>query len=132
MANALRAKGVTLAEAFKKAWRRVKESMTMRVSGVSFNGNQAKLAYLARFNPDELVATLKREPDNAHDKDAIKVLVTIPKERKYAELGYIPAAVAGELAKIMDKGMEIKAKILSVIGGYSYKESYGLLINLTI
>ena len=132
MANELRKQGLTLSQAFKKAWRRIEESMTMRVSGVTFNNGQKKLAYLAQFKPEDLRAYLKREEGNQYDSNAIKVYVTIPAEGKYTELGYIPAAVSKELAKIMDKGIQITANALGVIGGYSYKENYGFLLNVAI
>ena len=130
MANELRKQGLTLSQAFKKAWRRIKEGVTLRAAGVTFNNGQRKLAYLAQFKPEDLKAHLVRENGNQYDSSAIKIYVSIPKEGKYTDLGYIPAAVSKELARILDKGLQITANILGVIGGYSYKENYGLLLNL--
>lgn len=132
MANELRKKGLTLSQAFKKAWRRIKESMTLRVAGVTFENRQQRLAYLAQFKPEALQTVLERESGNQYDSSAIKVIVRIPEIKKQTVIGYIPAAVSKELARILDKGVKVEAKPLGVIGGYSYKENYGFLLNLAI
>ena len=40
MANQLRKLGYSLSNAFKTAWRRIKEGMTVRVQGVTFDNRQ--------------------------------------------------------------------------------------------
>ena len=54
MANELHKAGMTLSAAFKKAWQRVKESMTIRAAGTAFGNRQQKLAYIAQFHVEEL------------------------------------------------------------------------------
>lgn len=132
MANELRKHGLTLAQAFKKAWKRIKETMTLRVAGVTFENRQERLAFLAQFKPENLRAELVRESGNQYDSNAIQVIVKIPEIRKQTVIGYIPAAVSKELAKVIDKGLTVEARPLGVIGGYSYKENYGFLLNLAI
>ena len=45
MANQLKKAGYTLSEAFKKAWRRVKLTMTIRAAGTTFGNRQERLQF---------------------------------------------------------------------------------------
>ena len=49
----------------------------------------------------------------------------------YAYIGYLPKGLAQSLAGIIDKGITLQADT-EVIGGYSYKETLGAPINITI
>lgn len=70
MANTLRKTGLTLSAAFKKAWCRVKQTMTVRAAGVSFSNIQERLAFLRQFQ--DVTVSLVRGPENQHDHNAIK------------------------------------------------------------
>lgn len=52
--------------------------------------------------------TLKREPTNPHDCYAIEVF------QNSAKLGYLPRAENKVIARLMDQGVEVKARILNV------------------
>lgn len=132
MANELRKKGLTLSQAFRKAWRRIRQGMTLRVAGVTYENRQQRLAFLAQFKPEKLQAVLEREADNQHDRNAVRVVVRIPEIRRRTVIGYIPAAIAGDIAYLIDRGLEVKADLLGVIGGYSYKETLGLLLKVSV
>lgn len=132
MANELKKAGYSLSAAFKKAWKKVKMQMVIRVSGTSFENRQERLQFLSQFKPEDLTVSLEREADNRFDKNAVKVRVHIPAIRKYTVIGYVPAQIAAELAKVIDIGCEVKATLKGIIGGYSYKENYGCLVNITI
>lgn len=132
IANQLRKIGYSLSDAFRKAWKKVKLQMVVRVSGVTFSNIQERLQFLGQFRPQDLTVSLEREADNSFDTNAIKVRVHIPAIRKQTEIGYIPAQIAKELAKAIDIGCEIKATLKGIIGGYSYKEKYGCLINIAV
>lgn len=132
IANQLRKTGLSLAAAFRAAWKKVKLQMVVRVSGVTFSNIQERLRFLSKFRPQDLIVSLERETDNSFDTNAIKVRVHIPSIRKQTEIGYIPAQIAKELAKAIDIGCEIKATFKGVIGGYAWKENMGALINITI
>lgn len=54
--------------------------------------------------------TLKREPDNPRDKNAIKVIF------EGFHLGYVQKEVAINLAKMMDEGSKPKAIIKRIFG----------------
>lgn len=132
MANELKKDGYSLTAAFRKAWKRVKLSMTTRATGVTFENRQKRLEFLKQFRPSELRLTLEREADSRFDNNAIQVVVHILSLSRRTVIGYVPKGLAKELAKVMDAGIPVKASMLQIIGGYSYKEYYGALINIAI
>lgn len=131
IANNLHKTGLTLSEAFKTAWHRVKDT-TFRAAGVTAGTRQKSLEKLAQFPLDDLVAGFRREPDNKFDANAVQILVKIKSLNVYCIAGYVPAAIAGQIAAAMDAGIKIKAIIKGVIGGYGFKENYGLLMSLEV
>ena len=132
MANQLKKAGYTLSEAFKKAWRRVKLTMTIRAAGTTFENRQERLQFLKQFQPEDLSITLEREPENKFDSNAIQIVVHIKPISRKTVIGYVPRGLAKELAKVMDAGIHAAASLVQIIGGYGYKESLGALINITI
>ena len=132
MANQLRKAGYSLKDAFKKAWQRVKLSMTVRAAGVSFENRQERLAFLQQFKPEDLTVTLEREKENKFDGNAIQIVVHIKPISRRTIIGYIPKGLARELSKVLDMGIQVKATLLQIIGGYAYKESLGALINIAV
>ncbi len=132
MANELKKAGYSLSQAFKKAWKWVKLSMTIRAAGTAFGNRQERLRFLKRFKPDDLSVTLEREPDNKYDSNAIQIVVHIHLLSRRTVIGYVPKELARELAKVIDMGIQVKASLMQVIGGYSYKETLGALVNIAI
>lgn len=132
MANELKKAGYSLSQAFKKAWKRVKLSITIRAAGTTFENRQECIQFVQQFKPEDLSVTLERESNNAYDTNAIKIVVHILSIAKKTVVGYIPKGLAGDLAKVIDAGIQIKASLIQIIGGYSYKETLGILINITI
>ena len=132
MANELKKAGYSLSQAFKKAWQWVKLSMTIRAAGTTFDNRQERLGFLKQFKPDDLSVTLEREPDNEYDNNAIQIVVHIHSLSKRTVIGYVPKELARELAKVIDMGIQVKASLMQIIGGYSYKETLGALINIAI
>ena len=132
MANQLKKADYSLSEAFKKAWRRVKLTMTVRAAGTTFENRQERLQFLQQFKPDDLAVTLEREPENRFDKNAIWVVVHILPISRKTGIGYIPKGLAGELAKVIDTGVQVRARLKGIIGGYGYKETLGALVNITV
>lgn len=132
MANQLRKAGYSLKDAFKKAWQRVKLSMTVRAAGVSFENRQERLAFLQQFKPEDLTVTLEREMENKFDGNAIQIVVHIKTISRRTIIGYIPKGLARELSKVLDMGIQVKATLMQIIGGYGWKESLGALINITV
>ncbi len=132
MANQLRKAGYSLKEAFKKAWQRVKLSMTVRAAGTTFENRQERLAFLQQFKPEDLTVTLEREKENKFDCNAIQIVVHIKPISRRTIIGYIPKGLARELSKVLDMGIQAKVTLMQIIGGYAYKESRGALINIAI
>ena len=130
MANQLHKIGYTLSKAFKTAWRRVKDGMTVKAQGVTFGNRQGLLQFIAGRKPEELTTYLRRDKANTFDKYAVAVVVGI-EGIGYAHIGYLPKGLAQSLAGIIDKGITLQADT-EVIGGYSYKETLGAPINITI
>lgn len=132
MANELRKTGYSLSQAFRKAWKRVKMSMTVRAAGTTFENRQQCLEFLKQFQSKDLSVTLEREADNRYDSSAIKIVAHIRPLSKKTVIGYVPKGLSKELAKVIDTGIQIKATLIQIIGGYSYKETLGALINIAV
>ena len=132
MANQLKKAGYSLSDAFKKAWQRVKFSMTIRAAGTTFENRQERLAFLKQFKPEDLTVTLERERENKFDCNAIRIVIHIKPIRCKTVIGYVPQGLARELSKVLDMGIQVKATLLRIIGGYAYKESLGALVNIAI
>ncbi len=132
MANQLRKVGYSLSEAFKAAWKRVKLTMTVRAAGTTFENRQERLQFLKQFKPEDLTVTLERERNNKFDSNAIKIVIHIKPIRRRTVIGYVPKGLARELSKVLDMGIQVKASLMRIIGGYSYKESLGALINIAV
>ena len=132
IANELKKAGYSLSQAFKTAWRRVKFSMTIRAAGTTFENRQDRLKFLQQFKMEDLTVTLEREPDNKFDSNAIRIVVHIKPISKKTIIGYVPRSYARELSKVIDIGVQIKATLKQIIGGYSYKESLGALVSIEI
>lgn len=70
MANELKKAGYTLSQAFKKAWRRVKLQMVVKVAGTTFENRQERLQFLKLFQ----IETLKVESMSEITRKAVKKL----------------------------------------------------------
>lgn len=79
-----------------------------KIVGVTFEGRQE--VALAVCDGDEL--SLRRQPDNEHDPNAIGVHV-----RSGEQLGYLNARLAKQMAPLLDGGVPYRAEVASVSGG---------------
>lgn len=131
MANELHKAGYSLSRAFKKAWRTAKGT-AIKAAGVTYEGRQEVLKYLSQFRPENLTVTLERDTDNTYDRNAIRIVVHIPYLKKKAKIGYVPKAYSSEIARLMNQGVNVRASLMGIIGGYSYKETYGALLDVAI
>ena len=68
MANQLHKLGCSLSQAFRAAWRRVKDGMKVRVSGVTQGKRQELLQFIASRKPEDLTVYLQRDRANLYDK----------------------------------------------------------------
>lgn len=132
MANELKKEGYSLSQAFRKAWKRVKESMIIRVAGTTFGNIQERLGFMKQFPVETMQAELVRDPENRFDKNAIQIIIHLRAINRKTVIGYVPRGLATGLAAVMDAGIQVKAELLQILGGYSYKESYGCLLDIRI
>lgn len=132
MANELRKEGYALSQAFRKAWRRIKLSMRIRAMGTTAGNIQERLAFMKQFPVDTMQAELVREPENRFDKNAIKIVIHLRSINRKTVIGYVPRGLAAGLAAVIDAGIQAKVELLQILGGYSYKENYGCLLNISI
>lgn len=93
MANELKKAGDTLSQAFKKAWRRVKLQIVVKVSGTTFENRQERLKFLKQFPFENLKVTLKREEGNPFYHNAIQIIVHIPEINSKTVIGYVPRGI---------------------------------------
>lgn len=131
MANQLHKLGYSLSQAFKTAWRRVKKSMTCRVSGVTYEKRQQMLQFIAGRDPEDLTVYLRRDRANTHDRYAVAVVIGI-RNVGYAHIGYLPKGISQGMAAVIDSGIQLKASLLQITGGYGYKETFGALVNIAV
>ena len=73
--------------------------------GVSFRPIEAKAIVIALQDGEEL--NLEREPENAHDVNAIRVVH--PPSGEF--LGFVAREVAADIAPLMDNGMRFTCKV---------------------
>lgn len=132
MANRLKKEGYTLSQAFRKAWRRIKLSMTVRAKGVMAENIQERLQFMKQFPIESMGVELVREPENRFDSNAVKILVHLRTISRKTVVGYVPRALANGLAAVIDAGIPVHAELLQIMGGYGYKESYGCLLSITV
>ncbi len=133
MANRLRKMGLTLSQAFKRAWELVKGNVIhTKVAGVTKGNRQIALHHIAtRYTPNDISVKLVRDKANLYDNNAVKVFVSVKGSMAY-NLGYIPRNLAYVVSSIMDKGIELKAAFKEVRGRYADYMNYGAVISLQI
>lgn len=132
MANRLFGRGFSRSAALATAWRLIKcRRLETRVTGTSFDGRQNVIALLAKYHPDMVSVELHREPQNAHDRNAVAVIASVQGKVK-EKLGYLPQAVAAVVAAVLDKGLAVAANQLRITGGYGEFQSYGARITVAM
>jgi hypothetical protein len=85
------------------------------VAGTGFEGRDK---IIKSYCKEGMTVILKRDPTNEHDSNAISVFLEIPRlfglfGKSQKNIGFIKSTTAKALAKKMDNGVEIKAKVAS-------------------
>lgn len=91
----------------------------VNVAGVTFEGRQETLAALyetQKKSGEPLGGWLKREPDNRYDPNAIQVFAGSDTDYGLVQvhIGYIPKAVAAQLAPRMDTGEAVRVTKVTI------------------
>lgn len=127
MANELRKEGYSLSQAFRKAWKRVKESMTIRAAGTTFGNIQERLVFMKQFPMETMQAELVRDPENRFDRNAIQIVAHLRSINRKTVIGYVPRGLATGLAAVMDAGIQVKAELLQILGRLQLQRELRLL-----
>jgi len=93
------------------------ESFFTKLAGVTFDGRQEIIDKLKPSSP----LNLKREPENEHDSNAIRVLTPAG-----VDLGFLNRNLAKQLAPLMDAGGQFECRVTDVTGGGG--KNYGVNI----
>ncbi|MGN0553431.1 MAG: HIRAN domain-containing protein [Oscillospiraceae bacterium] len=130
IANRLVKHGMSHRTAMLKAWVIAKASaLRVKIKGTS--RRQSELEKLSSVNPADISVTLRREPHNSHDSNAIAVYAALTNHRVFF-IGYLPRAIASVLAPLFDKGKEPQAKAFRVTGGFNPWVSYGAALAIEV
>ena len=116
--NTLVAKGISRPHAFQKAWRMARQSKFFtKAVGVTVGNRQEALKRLAQHGRELVRVYLVHERNNAIDANAVAVVVTVAGSKEY-KIGYIKAAYAQLLARVIDKvGGKLVAAVENITGG---------------
>lgn len=100
---------------------------TIKVKGESYTNPDGtkRQDVLRQCQPGENIL-LVREPLNKYDKNAVAIF----REKDHQQLGYASRNNAEWIARIINDGGKIKAKIKKIIGGTAEKPSLGILIDV--
>ena len=130
IANRLVKQGMNRRAAMLKAWVIAKASaLQVKVKGTSRRQNE--LEKLSSVNPADISVTLRREPHNSHDSNAIAVYAALTNHRVFF-IGYLPRAIASVLAPLFDKGRKPQAKAFRVTGGFNPWVNYGAALAIEV
>ena len=124
--------GKTRSEAMRRAWRTVKQRVIhTKTAGVTRGNRQTLLYRLTRYSADLISVTLRREPENTADKNAVQVIAAV-KGKGSAVMGYLNRQLAEAIAPLLDKGKQVLAKFEAVTGGAEAFLNYGLNVGITV
>jgi len=107
------------------------QNIAWNVSGITYDKRQELLQFIASRKPEDLIVYLQRDRANEYDRYAVAVVIEI-KDMGYAHISYLPKWVSQSMAAVIDKGIQVKATLIQVTGGYSYRETHEVLVNITI
>ena len=132
IANKLVGKGCSRSVAMVKAWVIVKAAaLRVKVVGVTKLFRQEAIRSIQEVGASNLEVTFKHERYNRYDSNAIAVYSAI-KGQAIMLIGYLPKAVAGVVAPLMDKGAIPTVKSINVVGGFNQYVRYGVRLQVTI
>lgn len=109
-----------------------------RVAGSTFYDNSQEILKLLKDNvpqdPEHILLSFRREPDNEADENAVEVYVSIPNAKKSYKLGHIPKDGAPILSYILlhEDEYQIKVDSINLCGGDAQRECIGLFFDFRI
>ena len=108
-----------------------------KVAGVTAKNSNAKSRqdYIRAYCEAGMNLILKREPNNPYDSNAVAVWINTKTFLFFSsevQIGYLNAYISAEIARHIDKGGTVIAKITEVTGGTEKKKSLGVNILIKI
>ena len=132
IANKLVSQGYNRENAMIKAWVLIKLPLVeTKVAGVTFGKRQEAIEHLSHYSPENIRIILKRERNNASDRNAVAVIAAVSGKGSYL-IGYLPKALAAFIATLMDAGKEIYSRFKEIRGLYQPFMNYGLAVEIKI
>ena len=99
-------------------------TIVTRITGVSYEGRQQVVSLLKVGETVFLV----RDPDNAYDRNAIRVI-----RGDQSQLGYVNRDIAARLAPVLDQHEGVlRAQVAALTGGYDSFSFRGALIRFDL
>ena len=73
------------------------------MAGVTFGRRQEAIEHLSQYSAENIRIVLKRERNNAYDRNAVAVIASVSGKGAYL-IGYLPKTLAAFIAPLMDAG----------------------------
>jgi len=132
LANKLVAQGWSRSMAMIKAWQIVKAGQfESKVSGISLPNRQRATERLARYAPDSIRISLRRDNGNQYDVNAVAVMASVNGSKAY-QMGFLPKGLAQYVAPLIDAGKAVTAMFKEIRGKYQAWHNYGLAVSVSI
>lgn len=110
-----------------------KHTVSFEIAGAGFEGRQKTyLETVVGADRGDLEVFLERDPENEHDRNAIKVMVRNERTGSGGQAGWVPAVFAKALAPVMDKRNVVVAKWKLVKTAWYGKTRWGMKIQVPI
>ena len=112
---------------------RATRSFHSKLAGVTAKNTngRSRQDYILAFCKPRIPLKLVRESENKFDKNAIAVFVAVRTLGVFSgevQIGYLGAALAGELAPLIDGGTPVRAEISEVTGGGTKNLGVNILV----
>ena len=132
LANKLVAQGGSRTMAMVRAWALIKlGQVESKVAGISLPNRQKAAERLSLYAPENIRISLRREPENEYDRNAISVLASVSGSKAY-RLGYLPKALSALVAPLMDAGKAVESAFKEVRGRYAEYMNLGVAIEVRV
>lgn len=118
-------------QAFHLAWALAKAQLVEKVAGVQYGRRQDALRHLTQYPKDTIRLHLVRERENLYDVNAVSVSAEVMGKGQY-KMGYLNCSAAALVAPVMDRGVNLRANLKAIVGGYFEGLSYGLRLQVAI
>ena len=111
-----------------------KHTVSFEIAGAGFEGRQKTyLETVVGADRGDLEVFLERDPENEHDRNAIKVMVRNARTGSGGQAGWVPAVFAKALAPVMDGHRRpVVAKWKLVKTAWYGKTRWGMKIQVPI